>query len=100
MKIGDGVSKLGDLNFVSVPIEGNSGYYVPSDGGIYAFLDGYYALNDDVFQFDGYNNNNINFSHSHDQNSSIFYMTIGNSNYYWSKTYYTLNIVGYIMPSQ
>lgn len=25
MKIGDGVSKLGDLNFVSVPIEGNSG---------------------------------------------------------------------------
>lgn len=83
----------------SISIKPN-GYYVPSDGGIYAFLDGYYALNGDVFQFDGYNNNNINFSHSHDQNSSTFYMTIGNSNYYWSKTYYTLNIAGYIMPSQ
>ena len=82
----------------SISIRPN-GYYVPSDGGIYAFLDGYYALNGDVFQPDGYNSSRINFSHSYDQNSSTFYMTIGDSNYYWSKTYYTLNIAGYIMQS-
>ena len=83
----------------SISIKPN-GYYVPSDGGIYAFLDGYYALNGDVFQPDGYNSSRINFSHFYDQNSLTFYMTIGDSNYYWSNTYYTLNISGCIMQSQ
>ena len=95
----DGMAMPPNFQMQSISIKPN-GYYVPSDGGIYAFLDGYYAVNGDVFQFDGYNNNNINFSHSFDQNSSKFYMTIGNSSYYWSNTYYTLNISGYIMPSQ
>ena len=81
----------------SISIIPNGGH-VPSDGGIYAYLDGYYAMGDNIFQPDGYKYN-VGFSHQYDQNSLTFYMTINNSNFYWSSTYYMLNLSGYVMSS-